>query len=329
MRDASFRTRMPRVERGSEGMDAVLRVAVVDIGTNSTRLLIGDVSGTSVTEIERRTTVTNMGRGVDHSGLICSDAVDDVCTVIGDYKSRYEEMGAERVTTIATSAVRDAVNGEAFIAELRERFGLNARLLTGEEETNLTYLGATAHRPDEGATLVFDIGGGSTELIVGSGTKVGFHTSLRAGTIRQSERHLTSDPPDPHELEDLADEIRNLIDRAIAADPQAKASRAIAVAGTPTSLAAIDQGLEPYDPGRVHGYHLGMLRIQRMLSRLSSLPLAERLRVPGLHPGRAPTIVAGTVILVQVMRAFKIKEIEVSELDILHGSALSAATAPV
>ena len=307
----------------------LVRIAVVDIGTNSTRLLIGDVEGTSVTEVERRTTVTNMGRGVDHSGLICSDAVDDVCTVIGDYKSRYEEMGAERVRTIATSAVRDAVNGEAFIAELRERFGLDARLLTGEEEANLTYLGATAHRPDEGATLVFDIGGGSTELIVGSGTKVGFHTSLQAGTIRQSERHLTSDPPDPHELEELADEIRNLMDRAIAADPQAKASRAIAVAGTPTSLAAIDQGLEPYDPGRVHGYHLGMKRIQRMLSRLSSLPLAERLRVPGLHPGRAPTIVAGTVILVQVMRAFKIKEIEVSELDILHGSALSAASAPV
>lgn len=320
---------MARRDRGSEGLDAAVRVAVVDIGTNSTRLLIGDVAGTSVTEVERRTTVTNMGRGVDHSGLICSDAVDDVCTVIADYKARYEEMGAERVMTIATSAVRDAVNGEAFIAELRERFSLDAQLLTGEEEANLTYLGATAHRPAEGATLVFDIGGGSTELIVGSGTKVGFHTSLQAGTIRQSERHLTTDPPDPHELEDLADEIRNLIDRAIAADPQAKAGRAIAVAGTPTSLAAIDQGLEPYDPGRVHGYHMGMRRIQRMLSRLSSMPLAERLRVPGLHPGRAPTIVAGTVILVQVMRAFKLNEIEVSELDILHGSALSAATAPV
>ena len=329
MRDAAFRTRMPRGERGSEGLDAAVRVAVVDIGTNSTRLLIGDVQGTRVTEVERRTTVTNMGRGVDHSGSICSDAVDDVCTVIGDYKSRYEEMGAERVMTIATSAVRDADNGEAFIAELRERFNLDARLLTGEEEANLTYKGATAHRPDEGSTLVFDIGGGSTELIVGSGSKVGFHTSLQAGTIRQSERHLTSDPPDPHELEDLADEIRNLIDRAIATDPQANAGRAIAVAGTPTSLAAIDQGLEPYDPGRVHGYRLGMKPIQRMLSRLSCLSLAERLRVPGLHPGRAPTIVAGTVILVQVMRAFQMKEIEVSELDILHGSALSAAMAPV
>jgi exopolyphosphatase/guanosine-5'-triphosphate,3'-diphosphate pyrophosphatase len=305
-----------------------MRVGVIDIGTNSTRLLIADVDGTRVDEVERRTTVTNMGRGVDHSRSICSDAVEDVCAVIADYKARYEEMGAERVMSIATSAVRDAVNGDAFIAELRERFDLDARLLSGEEEAHLTYLGATAQRPAEEATLVFDIGGGSTELIVGSGTEVDFHTSLQAGTIRQSERHLTSDPPDPHELEDLAADIRNLIDRAVAAQPKAKASRAIAVAGTPTSLAAIDQELEPYDPGRVHGYQLRMQPIQRMLSRLSSLPLAERLRVPGLHPGRAPTIVAGTVILVQVMRAFGIQQIEVSELDILHGSALSAALAP-
>ncbi len=329
MRATTLRARMPRRDRGSEGWDAAVRVAVVDIGTNSTRLLIADVEKNGVTEVERRSTVTNMGRGVDHSGLICSDAVDDVCTVVADYKSRYEEMGAERVMAIATSAVRDAVNGEAFIAELRERFGLDARLLTGREEANLTYVGATSQRPAGESTLVFDIGGGSTELIVGSGAKVGFHTSLQAGTIRQSERHLTRDPPDPQELEDLAADIRNQIERAIAARPHGEPARAIAVAGTPTSLAAIDQALEPYDPRRVHGYHLGLPRIQRMLSRLSSLPLAERLRVPGLQPGRAPTIVAGTVILVQVMRAFKITEVEVSELDILHGSALSAAMAPV
>ena len=310
-------------------MDVAMRVAVVDIGTNSTRLLIADVEGTGVEEVVRRTTVTNMGRGVDHTGLICSEAIEDVCSVIADYKARYEEMGAERVMAIATSAVRDAANGEAFIAELRERFCLDARLLSGEEEAHLTYLGATAHRPADDPTLVFDIGGGSTELVIGSGSEVGFHASLQAGTIRQSERHLTSDPPHPHELEDLASDIRNLIERAAAVQPdQARPIRAIAVAGTPTSLAAIDQELEPYDPGRVHGYRLGLQRIQRMLSRLSSLPLAERLRVPGLHPGRAPTIVTGTVILVQVMRAFGLQEIEVSELDILHGSALSAAMAP-
>jgi exopolyphosphatase/guanosine-5'-triphosphate,3'-diphosphate pyrophosphatase len=309
-------------------MDAAVRVAVIDIGTNSTRLLISDVEGANAEQVERRTTVTNMGRGVDHTNLICADAVEDVCGVIADYMARYEEMGAERVMAIATSAVREAANGEAFIAELRERFALDTRLLTGEEEAHLTYLGATAHRAKGEPTLVFDIGGGSTELIIGTGMDVGFHTSLQAGTIRQSERHLTSDPPDPHELEDLASEVRNLIDGAVAEQPAAAPTRAIAVAGTPTSLAAVDQALEPYDPGRVHGYRLGMRKIQRMLSRLSSLPLAERLRVPGLHPGRAPTIVAGAVILVQVMRAFGLEEIEVSELDILHGSALSAAMAP-
>jgi exopolyphosphatase/guanosine-5'-triphosphate,3'-diphosphate pyrophosphatase len=305
-----------------------VRVAVVDIGTNSTRLLIADVRNGEVRELERVTTVTNLGRGVEHTSSLCNDAVDGVCNVIADYKGRWEQMGAERVSAIATSAVRDAVNADAFIAELRERFGLHARLLSGEEEARLTYLGATAQRGDEGPTLVFDIGGGSTELVVGSGDEVGFHVSLQAGTIRHSERHLTSDPPEPHELEDLAHDVRQLIEASVSEETGEQRVRAIAVAGTPTSLAAIEQELEPYDPERVHGYRLALGRVQRMLSRLAAAPLAERLRLPGLHPGRAPTIVAGTVILVQVMRAFGLDEVEVSERDILHGSALSAAVAP-
>ena len=131
--------------------------------------------------------------------------------------ARYQELGAERVMAIATSAVRDAVNGEAFIAELRERFDLHARLLTGEEEAHLTYLGATSQRSGDETMLVFDIGGGSTELVVGSGSEVDFHTSLQAGTIRHSERHLTADPPEAHELEELADDVRTLIDDAVSA----------------------------------------------------------------------------------------------------------------
>jgi len=305
-----------------------MRVGIVDLGTNSTRLLVADVAGGRLDEVERRTAVTALGRGVDLTRTICSDAIEDVCRAVGEYKARYEELGAERVMAMATSAVRDASNGEAFIAELRERFDLDARRLTGEEEAHLTYLGATAERPPESDTLVFDIGGGSTELVIGSGNEVGFHVSLQAGTIRQSERHLTTDPPDPHELEELADDVRHAIERAVAADPEVRASHAIAVAGTPTSLAAVDQELEPYDPERVHGYRLAMARVQRMLSRLASMPLAERLRVPGLHPGRAPTIVAGTVILVQVMRAFGLDEVEVSEDDILQGAALSLSLAP-
>jgi exopolyphosphatase/guanosine-5'-triphosphate,3'-diphosphate pyrophosphatase len=304
-----------------------LRVGVIDLGTNSTRMLVADVADGQLREIERRTTVTSLGRGVDHTRTICSDAIDDVCTAVGEYKARYEELGAERVLAIATSAVRDATNGEAFIAELRERFGLDAQILTGEEEANLTYLGATSQRPAEEGTLVFDIGGGSTELVVGSGHEVGFHVSLQAGTIRQSERHLSTDPPDPHELEDLAGDVRHAIERAMASDPEARATHGIAVAGTPISLASVDQELEPYDSSRVHGYRLALTRVQRMLSRLAAAPLAERLRIPGLHPGRAPTIVAGTVILVQVMRAFGLDEVEVSEHDILQGAALSASMA--
>jgi exopolyphosphatase/guanosine-5'-triphosphate,3'-diphosphate pyrophosphatase len=237
-------------------------------------------------------------------------------------------MGAERVYAIATSAVRDAADADAFLAEIRERFDLDVNVLSGEEEARLTYLGATAHREEDDPTLVFDIGGGSTELVVGSGSDVDFHASLQAGVIRHSERHLSHDPPGPQELEDLADDIRLLVQEAIAANGS-RPVHAIAVAGTPTSLAAIDQELEPYDSEKVHGYRLGLRRAQRMLSRLSAVPLAERLHIPGLHRDRAPTIVAGTVILVQLMRAFGFEEVEVSERDILHGSALSAALLPI
>jgi exopolyphosphatase/guanosine-5'-triphosphate,3'-diphosphate pyrophosphatase len=305
-----------------------MRVGIIDLGTNSTRLLVADVAGGRLEEVERRTAVTALGRGVDLTRTICSEAIEDVCRAVSEYRGRYQELGAERVMAIATSAARDATNGDAFIAELRERFDLDVSMLSGEEEAHLTYLGATALRPPAAGTLVFDIGGGSTELVVGSGTEVAFHTSLQAGTIRQSERHLTTDPPDPHELEDLADDVRHAIERATGSEPAARATHGIAVAGTPTSLAAVDQALEPYDSERVHGYRLGMARVQRMLSRLATLPLAERLRTPGLHPGRAPTIVAGTVILVQVMRAFGLDEVEVSENDILQGAALSASLAP-
>jgi exopolyphosphatase/guanosine-5'-triphosphate,3'-diphosphate pyrophosphatase len=310
--------------KASETARAV-RVAVIDMGTNSTRLLIADVAEGHVHEVERRTTVTQLGRGVEHTGRLCSDAVEDVCNAVADYKARYEEMGAERVFVIATSAVRDAEDADAFLAELRERFDLHVKVLSGEEEARLTYLGATAHREaQDEATLVLDIGGGSTELVIGEGSEVDFYASLQAGVVRHSERHLACDPPIPQQLEDLAGDIRVLVEEAVAAQ-RSRPVRAIAVAGTPTSLAAIEQELDPYDSDRVHGYRLGLRSAQRMLSRLASVSLAERLHIPGLHRDRAPTIVAGTVILVQLMRAFGLDEVEVSERDILHGSALSAA----
>jgi exopolyphosphatase/guanosine-5'-triphosphate,3'-diphosphate pyrophosphatase len=285
-------------------------------------LLVADVDGGRVAPLERRSTVTRLGRGVDLSGHLSSEAIEDVCSAIGGYVGILEELEAETVDAIATSAVRDADNGGAFIAELRERFALSARILDGEEEAHLTYLGATSEAPPSDPTLVIDIGGGSTELIVGSGDDITFHDSLQIGVVRHSERHVTSDPPTAGELEALAGDVRTQIEQSIGAGVEAH--QGIAVAGTPTSLAAVELELEPYDPSRVHGHVLVLPSIQRMLSRLASAPLAERVQIPGLHPDRAPTIVAGVVVLVEAMRAFDLTEITVSEHDILYGTAIRA-----
>jgi exopolyphosphatase / guanosine-5'-triphosphate,3'-diphosphate pyrophosphatase len=300
-----------------------MRVAVVDMGTNSTRLLVADVGDDAVTELDRDSRVTGLGRGVDTSGQLSTDAIDDVCGAVADYIRRYEDLGAERVSAIATSAVRDAGNSGAFLAELRERFALDSRILSGREEAWLTYRGASFGRPADGS-LIVDIGGGSTELITGNG-ELGFFASLQAGTVRQTERHIAHDPAEPGELEKLAADVRGLIDAELAGRALVSAAHGIAVAGTPTSLAAIDLGLDPYDAEAVHGHVLSLSTVQHLCSELSSMTFEERLAVRGLHPGRAPTIVAGVVILIQVMRAFGLNEIEVSEHDILYGVALEAA----
>ena len=308
--------------------DGLKRVAVVDIGTNSTRLLIADVADGRVTEVERRSRVTRLGRGVDLSGQLSSEAIDAVCDAVADYAALYEEAHAETVVAIATSAARDASNGDAFIAELRERFALSAEVLDGDEEARLTYLGATAERLPEEPTLVIDIGGGSTELIVGTGSEIRFRASLQVGVVRHTERHIASDPPTVTELEGLAEDARGAIERA-AATLDSPPAAGIAVAGTPTSLAAIELELDPYDSERVHGHELLLPEIQRLLSRLASVTLEERREIVGLHPDRAPTIVAGVVILIEAMRAFGLDRVTVSEHDILYGAAMSAAASRV
>ncbi len=303
------------------------RVAVIDIGSNSTRLLLAEVADGRVTEVERQSRVTRLGRGVDLSGQLSAEAIEAACGAIADYVAICREAGVEAIEAIATSAVRDASNGSAFVAELRERFALSARVLDGEEEARLTYLGATCEHTPAEPTLVIDIGGGSTELIVGTGDEISFHASLQAGVVRHSERHITTDPPNTTELEALAGDVRTLIEAAIADQPGTAARAGIAVAGTPTSLASIEIGLEPYDPKQVHGHTLTLASIQHQLSELASAPLSKRADFVGLHPDRAPNIVTGVVILVEAMRAFGLESIEVSEHDILYGSAIAAVSA--
>jgi exopolyphosphatase / guanosine-5'-triphosphate,3'-diphosphate pyrophosphatase len=301
------------------------RVAVIDVGSNSSRLLVADVVDGEVSKVEKQSRVTRLGRGVDLSGQLSAEAIEAACEAIADYAAICGGIGVERVATIATSAVRDASNGDAFVAELRERFALDARVLDGEEEARLTYLGATHERPPAAPTLIIDIGGGSTELIVGRGEEIIFQDSLQVGVVRHTERHISTDPPTAVELESLAADVRGSIETALSGHGEARAGAGIAVAGTPTSLAAVELELEPYDPERVHRHVLSLESIQRLLSMFASTPLPERAEIPGLHADRAPTIIAGVVILVEAMRAFDLDRIRVSEHDILYGTAIETA----
>jgi exopolyphosphatase/guanosine-5'-triphosphate,3'-diphosphate pyrophosphatase len=309
-----------------------MRVAVVDIGTNSTRLLVADVDAQSgaLRELERRSTVTRLGHGVDATGALAADAIERVCEALAAYRSLIDRHGASANLAVLTSAVRDASNGAGFAARVRADFGLDARVLSGDEEAQLTFLGAMSGRPalaTEEPTVVIDIGGGSTEFVVGSDCTAGFHTSLRAGVVRMSERHIHSDPPTPAELQALAQDVRATLLDGLPADERAPVGHGIAVAGTATSAAAIDQELDPYDPTRVHGYRLQLATVELLLARLADMDENERREVVGLHPDRAPTIVAGMILLGESMRAFELEQVEVSEHDILYGGALQLAGA--
>jgi exopolyphosphatase / guanosine-5'-triphosphate,3'-diphosphate pyrophosphatase len=295
-----------------------VRVGAVDLGTNSTRFLVADIEDGRVTEVVRRLAITRLGEGVDEQRVLLSAAIARVHGVLDGYAREASELGAEHVLAVATSAVRDAANGEMFLAGLRERYGFATRLLDGREEAETTFRGVTSDRMLEPNTLLVDIGGGSTELLVGGPDGVSFTTSLQVGCVRLTERLLRSDPPADRELEAAAAHVRPLL-------PALEIEAAIGVAGTVTTVAAIDLGLDAYDPGRIHGHRITAAAVESALCRLAALPLTERERLPGLEPARAPVIVGGLIVLREVMRHFALDEIEVSERDILHGVALAAA----
>jgi exopolyphosphatase/guanosine-5'-triphosphate,3'-diphosphate pyrophosphatase len=303
-----------------------MRVGVLDLGTNSSRLLVADVEGAEVREVERLTKVTRLGEGLEASGRLSEDAIERVVDTVGGYREVLDRRGAGAVVCVATSAMRDAANGDDLTGVLVDRFGVFPEVISGDEEARLTFRGATSRRAAGEATLVIDIGGGSTEYVVGHpGDAPDFHVSTRIGSVRHTERHLRSDPPTADELTSLADDVDAILAHDIPARVRAEVERGIAVAGTATSLAAIDLALDPYDPERVHGHQLSVEACERLLGTLASLPLAERREVTGLHPDRAPSIVAGAGILARSLRAFELPRVEVSEADILHGAALAAA----
>ena len=304
-----------------------MRAAVVDIGTNSTRLLIADVADGALTELERRSIVTRLGEGVDATGALGEEPQRRVFTVLDSYAEAIEVHGCDARTAVMTSAVRDASNGAQFAATVRDRYGLDGRTLSGDEEARFTFLGASASPAADGdhPLVVIDIGGGSTELVVGQRGEVSFYASTQVGVVRHTERHVHTDPPTAEELDALAHDARPRFEDAVPAEERAGVRSAIAVAGTATQCAAIDLALDPYDADRVEGHLLTIRTLQGLLERLASVTLEERKSVTGLDPARAPTIVAGIVVLCEALRAFGLDEARISERDILWGVALDTA----
>jgi exopolyphosphatase/guanosine-5'-triphosphate,3'-diphosphate pyrophosphatase len=281
-------------------------VAAVDLGTNTTRLLVADVDGGSVDELHRETRITRLGEGVEARGRLLPLPIARARNVLSDYRRTAESLGAERILLVATSAVRDAENGEAFLGEIEWSYGFTTELLSGDDEAELTRrgvgeLGST--------TLLVDLGGGSTELVLGD-----FYTSLPLGSVRFAERY--------------GDDPAASIEAARSLLPDLEPKDALGVAATITSLAALDLGLEEYDRERVPGHVLTRGGVRAQLERLTSLTLEQRRRVPALEPERASVIVAGAAILVAILEGYDLKTIRVSERDLLDGAALAAAELP-
>jgi exopolyphosphatase/guanosine-5'-triphosphate,3'-diphosphate pyrophosphatase len=290
----------------------VTRVAAVDIGTNSTRLLIAE----GERELARESIVTRLGEGVDSSGRLGDAGQQRVLDVLHGFRAAIEGHGCEHAAAVMTSAVRDAANGPAFAVRVEQALGFAPRTLSGDEEARLTYDGATHGRTGE--FLVIDIGGGSTELVTSSA-----HVSTQIGVVRHSERHLHSDPPTAGELANLTRDVRKALVAHVPVRMHEHSLSAIAVAGTPTQCAAIDLGLDHYDAARIEGHILTAPRLRQLLDRTAAIPLAQRSQIRGLDPARAPVIVAGIAILLEVVNCFSLGQVEASERDILWGLARS------
>jgi len=295
-------------------------VAAIDCGTNSTRLLIDEGGRT----LDRRMVITRLGRGVDATGRLDPAAIERTIAVLGDYRAAIEAAGATKVRITATSAARDAANADDFFAAAEAAVGLRPELLSGTEEGELSFAGATAELdPAQGPFLVVDIGGGSTECMVGTSDAEAVR-SYDIGSVRLTEKHLSSDPPEPEELSNAVAEATELFEglrREVPAVDHAKT--VVGLAGTVSTVAAVEIGLPEYDRRRIHHFRLTRAAIEDVFRTLATEPLADRVHNPGLEPARADVIVGGCCVLVALVRTLRIEEVLVSESDILDGLVAS------
>jgi exopolyphosphatase/guanosine-5'-triphosphate,3'-diphosphate pyrophosphatase len=296
---------------------------VVDLGTNTIRLLVAEPVADGFAELARDTVITRIGEGVDRTGRIDRAALDRTVAVLDRYARRARALRAERVEVSATSAVRDASNREDLEREVERLTGSPLRVITGEHEADLTFAGATRGLDADRPFVVLDIGGGSTELVVGDDLPEA-RVSTRAGSVRLTERHLHHDPPLDDEIDALDEDLGGTLDDAADEVRPERARTLVVVAGTATTMQAIALGLDGYDPDAIHRTRLSRDDAEQVFERLAAMTTAERAAMPVMVRGREDVIVAGAAILVEVMDRFGFDEAVVSEADILDGLVLEA-----
>jgi len=301
------------------------RVAAIDMGTNSTRLLVADVDGpgrdAKLVTVERRTQITRLGQGVDRDRRLHPDAIERVLAVLREYRAVIDDLGAERVRATATSAARDAGNRDALFDPAEELLGARPELLEGVDEARLEFTGATANLSEPGPYLVVDVGGGSTEFIVGTDEPEGLY-SLDIGCVRLTEQFLHSDPPTPEELSQAVSVVRDQIAEVARTIPKSwDAPTLIGTAGTVWTLAAIELGVDAARSDVIDHFRLTRAAAEEVFRTLATEAVDQRRHNPGLEPGRVDVIVGGAIVVVSVMRHWGFESLLVSEADILDGLA--------
>jgi exopolyphosphatase / guanosine-5'-triphosphate,3'-diphosphate pyrophosphatase len=316
------------------------RVAAVDCGTNSLRLLVADVDPgrAQLTDVIRRMEIVRLGQGVDKTGRLAPEALARTIAVLRDYADVITASGVQAIRMVATSATRDADNAAEFVRLVKEVLGVAPEVLTGDEEAMLSFTGATAELaagPDHGPYLVADIGGGSTEFVIGAAAEAGGPArtpepraravSVNVGCVRMTERHLHGDPPDGHQIAAATADIDAALDTVAAALPVRQARTLVGLAGSVTTVAAIAMGLSAYDAARIHHARASATDVHAVTRDLLALTRTARAAIGVMHPGRVDVIGGGALVLDRIMARFGFGEVLVSEHDILDGMAWSLA----
>lgn len=299
------------------------RVAAIDCGTNSVRLLVADLDGAGKADVHREMRVVRLGEGVDRTGSLSPEALERTRVALVDYAAVAAELGVGRTRMVATSATRDASNRSAFIDIVTATIGVEPEVVSGDEEAALSFAGATAGLDrGDGPFLVIDIGGGSTEFVLGT-SKVEAARSVDIGCVRFTERHLVSDPPTAEQIAAARMDVDDALSQVLAVVPAEQARTAIGLAGSVTTVAALALGLSTYQPERIHLSRISADQVRSVTGQLLAMTRAERAALPVMHPGRADVIGGGALVLQMCVDRLDLSEVLVSESDILDGIAMS------